>query len=177
MRFRKTSVAGAVVVEPERHEDERGYFARTFCVREFREQGLDPSVEQCNLSFNARRGTLRGMHSQRRPHEEVKLVRCVRGAIHDVIVDLRRESPTYLQHFGVELSAENGLALYVPKGVFHGFITLDDASEVFYQMSTPYVADAARGYRWNDPAFGIHWPVEVAVISARDASYPDYEGE
>jgi len=175
MRFRETSIAGAVVIEPRRFEDERGYFVRTYCAREFREQGLDPAVEQCNLSFNARRGTLRGMHSQREPHQEVKLVRCVRGAIHDVIVDLRRESPTYLQNFGLDLSADNGLALYIPKGVYHGFITLCDASEVFYQMSTPYVAEAAAGYRWNDPAFGIRLPLEVAVIAARDASYPDYE--
>ena len=177
MRFHNTSIAGAVVVEAERHADERGFFGRTFCAAEFRRAGLDPAVEQCNLSFNARRGTLRGMHSQRKPHEEVKLVRCVSGAIHDVIVDLRRESPTYLQHFALELSADNRHALYVPKGVFHGFVTLADASEVHYQMSTAYVADAATGYRWNDPAFGIRWPIEVLVISARDAGYADYEGE
>jgi len=177
MRFRPAAVAGAVVVEPERHADERGFFARAFCVQEFRQHGLDPTVEQCSLSFNARRGTLRGMHSQREPHQEIKLVRCVRGAIHDVIVDLRPASPTYLRHFAVELSADNGLALYIPKGVFHGFITLVDASEVYYQMSTRYVPEAARGFRWNDPAFGIRWPVEVAVISPRDASYPDYKGE
>jgi len=177
MRFHKTSIVGALVVEPERHADARGFFARTFCAAEFRQHGLDPVVEQCNLSFNARRGTLRGMHSQRKPHEEVKLVRCVRGALHDVIVDLRRESPTYLQHFAVELTAANGLELYVPKGVFHGFITLDDATEVFYQMSTAYAADAATGYRFDDPAFGIRWPVEVEVISSRDAGYADYEGE
>jgi dTDP-4-dehydrorhamnose 3,5-epimerase len=177
MKFHTTRIAGALLVEPQRYEDERGFFARTFCATEFRQGGLDPVVEQCSVSFNARRGTLRGMHAQRKPHEETKLVRCVRGAIHDVIVDLRRESPTYLQHVGVELSAETGLAVYVPKGVFHGFITLADSSEVYYQMSTPYVAAAATGYRWNDPAFGIVWPLEVAVIAPRDASYADYEGE
>ena len=177
MNFRSTSVAGAVVVEPTPHHDERGFFARTFCAAEFRAAGLDPAVAQCNLSFNARRGTLRGMHSQRPPHEEAKLVRCVRGALHDVIVDLRRSSPTYLEHFAVELTAENRLALYVPQGVFHGFLTLDDETEVLYQMSAAYEAGAAAGYRWNDPAFGIRWPIAVAVISPRDAAYPDYQGE
>ena len=177
MKFHTTRIAGALLVEPVKYADERGFFARTFCATEFREFGLDPVVEQCNVSFNARRGTLRGMHAQRKPHEEAKLVRCVRGAVHDVIVDLRRESPTYLQHLGVELSSQTGLALYVPKGVFHGFITLADSSEVFYQMSTPYVPAAAMGYRWNDPAFGIVWPLEVTVIAPRDASYADYEGE
>jgi dTDP-4-dehydrorhamnose 3,5-epimerase len=174
MNYRGTEVAGAVVVGLTPQADDRGFFTRTFCAREFEEHDLDPAVAQCNLSFNVRRGTLRGMHSQAEPHEEAKLVRCVRGGIHDVIVDLRPGSPTYLKHFAVELSAANRLALYVPKGVFHGFLTLEDETEVFYQMSTPYVPGASLGYRYDDPAFGIRWPIAVAVISPRDASYPDF---
>lgn len=175
MIFTPTSIRGAYVVEPERLEDERGFFARTWCEREFREAGLDPRVVQCNISFNGARGTLRGLHWQARPHEEAKLVRCTQGAIHDVIVDLRPNSPSYTGHFAIELSSTNRKALYVPGSCAHGFLTLEEDTEVFYQMSEFYVAEAARGVRWNDPAFGIEWPEPVRVISERDASYPDYE--
>jgi dTDP-4-dehydrorhamnose 3,5-epimerase len=174
MKYHPTGIEGAFAVEIEPLADERGSFARTFCRAEFERHGLTSAIAQCSLSNNPRRGTLRGMHSQRAPHEEVKLVRCTRGAVHDVILDLRVGSSTYLRHAGVELSAGNHLALYVPKGVFHGFLTLEDDSEVFYQMSEPHMAGAQVGYRWNDPVFAIRWPAAVAVISARDASFPDY---
>ena len=177
MRFHETLVTGVLVVESERIEDERGFFARTFSVEEFAERGMDQRVNQCSTSFNARAGTLRGLHYQSAPHAEAKLVRCTRGAIYDVAVDLRSDSPSYLSWFGVELSAENGRALFVPEGCAHGFQTLADASEVLYQISTPYVPDAARGVRWDDPAFGIDWPTvppEGRTMSARDAEYPDF---
>jgi dTDP-4-dehydrorhamnose 3,5-epimerase len=174
MKFRETSIRGAYVVEPEPHHDERGFFARTYCAREFAERGLEPVASQCNVSFNTTRGTLRGLHSQRPPHEEIKLVRCTRGAIYDVLLDLRRDSPSYRVHQGIELTFSNRLALYVPKGVYHGFLTLEDDSEVFYQMSELYVPGEGAGVRWNDPAFGIEWPAEVRVISPRDATYPDF---
>jgi len=162
------------VIEVERLTDERGFFARAWCQREFAEHGLNPRLVQCNISYNPRRGTLRGMHYQAVPHSEAKLVRCTRGAIYDVIVDLRSDSPSYLRHFGVDLTAEGREMLYVPEGVAHGFLTLEDETEVFYQMSEFYAPEAARGVRWNDPAFGIRWPIEVAVISPRDAAYPDF---
>jgi dTDP-4-dehydrorhamnose 3,5-epimerase len=175
--FRDTSVAGAFVVEPERLEDERGYFARTFSIEEFASRGLDTRVDQCSTSFNLREGTLRGMHYQLAPHAESKLVRCTAGAVYDVAVDLRPESATYLRWFGVELTAENGYGLYVPEGCAHGFQTLADASEVLYQISTPYVSAAGRGVRWDDPAFGIEWPAPPPAgrtMAARDAEYPDF---
>jgi dTDP-4-dehydrorhamnose 3,5-epimerase len=175
--FRETSVAGAFVVEPERIEDERGSFARTFSVEEFASRGLDTRVDQCSTSFNVREGTLRGMHYQVAPHAESKLVRCTRGAIYDVAVDLRPDSATYLSWLGVELSAENGYALFVPEGCAHGFQTLADASEVLYQISTPFVPAAARGVRWDDPAFGIDWPAPPPggrTMASRDAGYPDF---
>lgn len=162
------------MIEVERLTDERGFFARAWCQREFAEHGLNPRLVQCNISYNPRRGTLRGMHYQAVPHSEAKLVRCTRGAIYDVIVDLRSDSPSYLRHFGVDLTAEGREMLYVPEGVAHGFLTLEDETEVFYQMSEFYAPEAARGVRWNDPAFGIRWPIEVAVISPRDAAYPDF---
>jgi dTDP-4-dehydrorhamnose 3,5-epimerase len=177
MRFTETAVAGALVVEPDRIEDERGFFARTFSTDEFAARGLDSRVDQCSTSFNTRAGTLRGLHYQQAPHEEVKLVRCTRGAVYDVTVDLRADSPTYLRWAGVELSADNGRALFVPEGCAHGFQTLVDASEVLYQISTPWVPTAARGVRWDDPAFGIDWPPEPPhgrTMSARDAEYPDF---
>ena len=173
MRYTETSLAGAFVVEPEPIEDERGWFARTFCTREFREHGLDPHLEQCNVSWNRRRGTLRGMHLQIAPHEEVKLVRCTTGAVHDVIVDLRPGSPTYRRWLGVELSAHNRRMLYIPAGLAHGFVTLEDETELFYQMSAAYQPAAARGVRFDDPALGIAWPVPIEIVSDKDRSYPD----
>ena len=174
MRFVATGLEGAWVVEVERMDDERGFFARTFCHDEFTARGLKADFVQCNASYNARRSTLRGLHYQASPHEEAKLVRCTRGAIFDAIVDLRRASPTFKRWFGIELSADNHRALYVPEGCAHGFQALQDASEVFYQMSAAYRPEAARGVRWNDPAFGICWPLPDPVLSARDAAYPDF---
>jgi dTDP-4-dehydrorhamnose 3,5-epimerase len=177
MMFQPTALPGAFVVELERREDARGYFARTWCRREFEAAGLDAAVAQCSLSHNLRRGTLRGLHWQAEPHAEVKLVRCSAGAIWDVIIDLRPESPTYLRHLGVDLTAVNGRALYIPKGFAHGFVTLTDATEVIYQMSEYYEPAAARGARWNDPAFGIEWPVSDPILHPRDAGYPDFSPE
>ena len=174
MRFVGTPLPGAFVIEAERFEDERGFFARTFCAREFAEHGLDPRVAQTNVSYNEKRGTLRGMHYQKPPHAEAKLVRCTRGAIHDVIVDLRPESPAYLGHFAVRLDEENRTMLYVPEGLAHGFLTLADRTEVAYQMSVPYSPEHGAGVRWDDPAFGIVWPEPVRVIIERDRTYPDY---
>jgi dTDP-4-dehydrorhamnose 3,5-epimerase len=152
--------------------DERGYFARTFCAEEFAAHGLVSGVSQCSVSFNRKRGTLRGMHFQAAPHDEQKLVRCVSGAIFDVIVDIRPESPTRRRWFGVELTAANRRSLYIPQGFAHGFITLADDTEVFYSMSVPHVAGAARGLRWSDPLLGIRWPLQPMVMSTRDAEYP-----
>jgi dTDP-4-dehydrorhamnose 3,5-epimerase len=173
--FTETGLSGAVIVDVEPHADERGFFARSWCIREFAERGLNPSVVQCNVSGNTAKGTLRGMHYQVAPHAEVKLVRCTKGAIYDVIIDLRPSSPTFLQHAGVELTADNHRALYIPEGFAHGFMTLHDDSEVFYQMSAFYEPTAARGVRWNDPIFGISWPLPVSVISERDREYPDFK--
>jgi dTDP-4-dehydrorhamnose 3,5-epimerase len=169
MRFAETSLAGAFVIEPERREDERGYFARVFCEREFSAHGLETRFVQCSSSYNRTKGTLRGMHYQAPPHEEAKTVRCTRGAIYDVILDLRPGSSTYRNWFGIELSADNGRVLYVPKGFAHGFQTLIDDSEVFYQISQFYVPGAARSERWDDPAFAIRWPLTPSVMSPRDA--------
>jgi dTDP-4-dehydrorhamnose 3,5-epimerase len=174
MIFTETPIASVYVIEVERMEDDRGFFARTWCQREFERHGLNPRLVQCSLSFNNRKGTLRGMHYQAAPHAEAKLVRCTSGAVYDVIVDLRPSSKTFRQWFGVELTADNRRALFIPEGLAHGFLTLADRTEVFYQMSEFYTPDGARGVRWNDPAFGIHWPAAVAVISPRDAAYPDF---
>ena len=174
MIFSPTTLDGAVIIELDRRSDDRGYFARTWCQRELEQAGLNPSLVQSSVSFNARRHTLRGMHWQAAPHAEVKIVRCTRGAILDVIIDLRPESPTYMQHFAVELSAESGRALYIPEGMAHGFVTLEDSTEVFYQMSEFYDPASARGLRWNDPAFDIQWPVSTPILHPRDASYPDF---
>ncbi len=175
MKFTETPLRGAFVIEIEPREDERGMFARTWCEKEFWEHGLDTTIKQCNVSFNRHRGTLRGMHFQRAPHGEIKLVRCTRGAVHDVIIDLRRDSPTYKQHFAIRLTAQNHTMLYIPEGFAHGFQTLEDDTELFYQMSTFYQPDAAAGVRWDDPAFGIQWPpVERRIISERDAKLPDF---
>ena len=155
-----------------RIEDERGFFARSFCADEFSAQALSGAMSQCSVSFNTRKGTLRGLHFQAAPHAEEKLVRCTAGAIFDVIVDVRTDSPTYRRWFGTELSASNHRALYIPQGFAHGFISLADDAEVFYMISVPYAAGFARGLRWDDPALGIEWPMEPSVISARDAAYP-----
>lgn len=175
MKFIPTPLGGAYLVEMERQEDERGYFARTWCQGEFAAQGLNPSLVQCSVSFNRRKGTLRGMHYQKAPHAEAKLVRCTRGAIFDAIVDLRPESPTYRQWAGFELAAQGTAMLYIPQGLAHGFLTLADDSEVFYQMSEFFYPDCAAGVRWNDAAFGIAWPAEPKVVSLRDRNYPDYQ--
>ncbi|MHB8531698.1 MAG: dTDP-4-dehydrorhamnose 3,5-epimerase [Solirubrobacteraceae bacterium] len=178
MRFVKTPLAGVWVIEHERLEDERGWFARTFDASEFGSCGMNPAVVQANASYNERAGTLRGMHYQADPHGESKLVRCVRGAIFDVAVDLRDGSPTRGRWHGVELSEQNGRAFYIPAGLAHGFQTLTDGSEVHYLMGDPYVPEAARGVRWDDPAFAIEWPPAPPggrVISERDASYPPAE--
>jgi dTDP-4-dehydrorhamnose 3,5-epimerase len=174
MTFRATDIEGVWIVEPERHEDERGFFARTWDSHEFEAHGLRGLVVQTSISYNRLRGTLRGLHYQAAPHEEAKLVRCTAGAIYDVAVDLRPASATLRQWVGAELSAANRQALYVPEGCAHGFLTLEDDSEVAYQISAPYVAGAARGVRFDDPAFEIVWPGEIAVINERDRSYDDF---
>ena len=175
MQFFSTNLPGVFEIWIEPHCDERGFFARTWCQKEFEEHGFNPRLVQCNVSFNQRKGTLRGMHFQASPHAEAKLVRCTRGSVYDVVLDLRAGSPSYMQWVAVTLSAENRNMMYVPEGCAHGFITLEDGTEVFYQMSEFYDSPSARGVRWNDPAFGIIWPVKTAVISERDASYPDFE--
>ena len=175
MTFAETAVVGAWVVEPERLSDERGFFARTWDAEIFAERGLDARLAQCSVSYNARRGTLRGMHYQAAPHEEAKLVRCTRGSIFDVAVDLRPGSKTFRRWFGVELSADYRLAVYVPEGCAHGFLTLSDDSEVAYQISEFWAPDAGRGVRFDDPAFSIEWPEEVVVVADRDRTYPDFE--
>lgn len=175
--FIPTPIPGVMLVEPERVADDRGHFARTFCAREFAARGLDPTVIQCSASYNARAGTLRGMHYQAQPHAEAKLVHCARGAIHDVALDLRPESPAHGTSYGVELTEENGCALFIPAGCAHGFQTLDEDTVVLYQISVAYEPGAGRGVRWDDPAFAIAWPDPPTggrTISARDASYPDY---
>jgi dTDP-4-dehydrorhamnose 3,5-epimerase len=176
MRFVETRLEGALIVEPERLEDRRGFFARTWCRREFAEHGLSEDLVQCSISYNRWKGTLRGMHYQLPPHEEVKLIRCTAGAVFDVIIDLRPDSTTFKQHFAAELTAENRRMLYVPAGFAHGFLTLADDTEVFYQMSEYYTPDSGRGVRWNDPAFGIEWPLAVSVIVERDLSYAEFAG-
>jgi len=174
MRFSDAPLAGAIVIEPERDEDERGWFARTFDRMAFEGRGLAADVLQQSASFNARCGTLRGMHYQAQPHGETKLVRCTRGALYDVIVDLRPSSETYCAWFAVELTAENGRMLYIPSEMAHGFMTLADATEVAYQMTDPYVASHARGVRYDDPAFAIEWPMAPTAIAERDRGYPDF---
>jgi len=176
MHFQPTPIPCVVVVRPERFEDERGFFARAWAKDAFEEQGLNTSLAQCSSSYNVKKGTLRGMHYQAAPHAEAKFVRCARGTLYDVALDLRPDSATFKQWFGIELSAENGVALYIPEGCAHGFLTLEDATEVFYMITAPYEPEAARGVRYNDPAFGIEWPGEAVVINERDASYSDLIG-
>jgi dTDP-4-dehydrorhamnose 3,5-epimerase len=172
--FRETKLPGAFVIELQKHEDERGFFARSWCQKEFEARGLNPRTVQCNVSFNKVKGTLRGMHYQVAPRAETKLVRCTRGAIYDVIIDLRRESPTYKQYVSEVLSSNNYKALFIPEGFAHGFETLEDNSEVFYQMSEFYSPEHQRGLRYNDPAFRISWPIDPTVISERDRNYKDF---
>lgn len=173
MRFVPTNLAGVYVVEQERQNDDRGFFARTWCAREFEDHGLDAGLAQCSVSFNRRRATLRGLHYQAPPFAEVKLVRCIRGALYDVALDLRPDSPSFGRWFGVELTAEDGRGLYIPRGFAHGFYSLADDTEVAYQISTEYRPDAARGVRWDDPFHGVAWPGPVEVIAPRDRGYPD----
>lgn len=177
MIFTPTRLAGAYIVDLELRTDARGFFARSFCQREFAERGLCASYPQCNISYNRQRSTLRGMHYNRTPYEEAKLVRCQTGAIYDVIVDLRPGSKTLGQWLGVELNAQNRRMLYIPKGFAHGFLTLTDDSEIFYQMSEFYVPDAGLGIRYDDPGIGIQWPEEPELISDRDRNYPDWHPE
>jgi len=172
--FTETTLKGAYVIESQKQEDSRGFFARTFCKQEFSKHGLNADVTQCSVSFNPREGTLRGMHFQVAPFEEVKLVRCTMGSIFDVIIDLRVGSATYKKWFGVELSARNHKTLYIPPNFAHGFETLVDDSEVFYQISQFYSAEHARGVRWNDPAFDVKWPFVPKIINERDRNYPDF---
>ena len=174
MKFSPTALVGAYVIDIEPVADERGFFVRSWCREEFARRGLNPDLAQCSISFNKKRGTLRGMHYQAKPHEETKVVRCTRGAIYDVILDLRPESSTFRKWIAVELSADNRRMLYIPAGLAHGFQSLTDDTEVFYQISTPYHPESARGARWNDPAFGIEWPVAERVISDKDRQYPDF---
>lgn len=174
MQFTETELPGAYIVDLERREDERGFFARTWCQREFDEHGLMSRLVQANMSYNRRRGTVRGMHFQRAPFAETKLVRAVRGSIYDVIVDLRPNSPSYKCWIGVELSADNRRALFVPEGFAHGFQTLEDDTDVMYQVSAFYTPGAEGGLRYNDASLDLQWPLPVAVISDKDASWPDY---
>lgn len=175
MKFIQTSLVGAYIIEIDPVSDERGFFARTWCEREFALRGLNNALKQCNVSFNPKQGTLRGMHFQTPPHQEAKLIRCTQGAIYDVIIDLRRDSPSFKHWTAIELSAANRRELYIPEGFAHGFQTLLENTEVFYQMSDFYAADAAAGVRWNDPAFGIEWPsVAERIISNRDNQFPDF---
>lgn len=171
MIFNETKLAGAFVIELEEKADARGFFARSFCAEEFAAHGLTPAVAQCNLSYNVYKGTLRGMHYQLAPAAETKLVRCLSGAIYDVIIDLRPESPTYLQHLGVELSAENRRALFVPAMFAHGYQALTDGAEVMYQVSEFYTPGLERGLRYDDPAMGVEWPLSVTAISEKDAAW------
>ncbi len=174
MKFEPTPLSGAFLVRFEPHGDERGSFARVWCRDEFRARGLNPELAQCSTSFNLCRGTLRGLHYQAEPHAEAKLVRCTRGRVHDVVVDLRPSSSTFRQWYAAELSPDSMNGVYVPEGFAHGFQTLEDASELLYLISVPYRAEAARGVRWNDPAFAIKWPLPPTAMSERDRSFADF---
>ena len=172
MIFTPTELAGAFLIDVEPRRDERGFFARSYCDEEFRAQGIDAVFRQSSVSFNARRGTLRGMHFQADPHAEDKLVRCTAGSVFDVIVDLRPRSPTLRRWYATTLSAENRRSLFVPRGFAHGFISLLDATELLYMISAAHAPEFSRGFKWNDPAVGIAWPIDPVVVSARDAGYP-----
>lgn len=175
MKFQACALRGVFVVELEMVADERGFFARSWCQKEFQEQGLVSQLLQCSISFNKKKGTLRGLHYQAKPYEETKLVRCTMGALYDVLIDLRPDSPTYKQWMAVELSAQNRRMLYIPAGFAHGFQTLEDDTEVFYQISEFYQPDYAQGIRWDDAMFKIHWPEEICSISDKDKHYPDFK--
>jgi dTDP-4-dehydrorhamnose 3,5-epimerase len=172
--FAQTKLSGAFIIEPEKLEDDRGFFARSWCEREFAAHGLNARLVQCDISFSKRRGTLRGMHYQLSPFEEAKLVRCTSGSIYDAIIDLRPGSSTFKKHIGLVLTAENHKILYVPEGFAHGFVTMEDNTEVFYQMSEFHSPEHARGVRWDDSAFGICWPLVPTTMSGRDRNYPDF---
>ena len=174
MIFEETKLKGVFIIELERHEDERGFFARSWSQSEFEARGLDFRIAESNISFNKKKGTLRGMHFQAAPHGQAKLVRCTAGGVFDCVIDLRPDSATFGQWLGVELSARNRLTIHVPDGFAHGFQTLEDATEVFYEMSQAYVPGSSRGVRWNDPVFSISWPLEITVINERDRLYPNY---
>ena len=174
MIFTETKLKGVFLIEPQRHEDERGFFARSWSRREFEARGLDSRIAESNISFNKKKGTLRGMHYQAAPYGQAKLVRCTAGAVYDCVIDLRPDSQTFTQWVAVELTARNRLMIHVPDGFAHGFQTLEDGTEVFYEMSQGYVPGSSGGVRWNDPVFGIGWPLEVTVINERDRLYPDY---
>jgi dTDP-4-dehydrorhamnose 3,5-epimerase len=177
MIFSETGLPGAYVIDLDRIEDERGFFARAWCERELTEHGLESRIAQCNTSFNKRQGTLRGMHFQRSPHQEVKLIRCIRGSLFDVIIDLRPDSVGYKRWIGVELTADNRRMLYVPRGFAHGFQTLEDDTETFYMVSEFYMPGAEAGVRWDDPVFGIEWPHgDPTEISDKDRHWPDFTG-
>ena len=175
MKFASTNIDGATVLEMQPHEDERGYFARTRSRAEFADHGLCNELTECSISLNTQKGTLRGMHYQAEPHGEIKLVSCIRGRVLDVIIDIRRDSSSYMNVFSIELSLENRNALYIPAGVAHGFLTLEDMSVVQYQIAGEYEPTAASGLRWNDPAFAIDWPFAPSVMSERDRQYPDWD--
>ena len=174
MIFKETPLQGAFIIEPEILTDKRGAFARIFCQKEFENYGLDTNISQCSISLNTKKFTLRGIHYQNSPHEEAKLVRCSRGMIYDVIVDLRPNSPTFMEWTTIEISAENKKMVFVPKGFAHGFQTLEDYTEVIYQMSEFYYPGHSSGFRWNDPSFNIKWPTDPRVISSKDQSFPDF---
>ena len=174
--FTETKLKGAFIVDPEKFEDERGFLSRSFSAKEFESHGLNPRIAECNISFSKKRYTIRGMHFQRSPFAQAKLVRCTKGAVYDVIIDLRPDSPTFKQWIGEELTAENRRMLYVPEGFAHGFETLEDDSEVFYQISNAYNPGSEGGVRWNDPVFGIKWPaMDGITINTRDQNYPDFK--
>lgn len=177
MIFHKTPLEGARLIELEKRGDDRGFFARAFCEEEFEADGLVSRFVQVNNSLSAKKGTLRGMHYQMAPHGEVKIVRCIRGSLWDAILDLRPQSPTYKQWFGAELSAENRLAMYVPRGFAHAILTLTDDAEALYLVSDFYSPSHERGIRWNDPAFGVEWPIQLTEISEKDAAWPDFDPE
>lgn len=176
MNFTETKLGGVYVIDPERFEDDRGFVAPAFSSREFEARGMDARVAETNISYSLKRGTLRGLHFQAAPHGQAKLIRCTRGRVFDVAVDIRPGSPTHRQWVGVELTAENRRMIYIPGDCAHGFLTLEDDSEVFYMVSSPYVAESGRGFRWNDPAFRVEWPGEAGepILIERDRTYPDY---